>query len=220
MASSQANDNTTTNKNLIHSILKNGFPESWKSIKEMSSNFDKQHVGWQIKISHKKSSIPEIDEMGVFAEENVKKGETLRIGKIGTNIFELTEENFKENIIKFWIDDDEKTGKKIVDPNKKFEFYYVVNYVFRNIYFPENRIYLWLPGSGINHGSKKSGKQTNIQYYFEEDHTIRHVATRDIKAGEEMLEDYSDFGEFPVWWNEFMAQFGVEEHLGKIQFEL
>lgn len=63
-----------------------------------------------------------------------------------------------------------------------------------------NRIFLNVPGMCINHGS---GTSENIEYQYTATHKYT-IAKRNIRTGEELLQDYRDYSKV-AWFEDYMA---------------
>ena len=99
---------------------------------------------------------------------------------------------------------------------KDLTFHYLKNYGFRYVNFPAGKVFVWVPGNGLNHGAGED--QFCHQVFDHLANSILVVASRDIPKDQEMYEDYNNYGEFPGWYNEMMSELGADEHLGLRKF--
>ena len=194
---------TEKNSEFLQNILDNGFPSEWKSIKDVSMNWDIPNAGWKVKISHGKTSIPNVDCMGMYAEEDCKEGQMLRLSWFGQNVLEMDSD--LKNVIQF------------SSHNKEFELFYLANYGARIHNGPEDKIHMWIPGCGINH--VRDDPSVIIRYHesFDFEGTSGRAlaihAMRDIVKGEELLLNYDIFGEYPDWWQQLLEKHGQKNDL-------
>lgn len=90
---------SASSKKFIDNLIQNGFPPDWKNIKDLNSVFTDDHIGWTIPVSHQPTTVPGLSGMGVFAEQDVKQGDVLRVGRLGKNIIEI--DSSLKNLPKF-----------------------------------------------------------------------------------------------------------------------
>ena len=196
--------NTTLQK-----ISQFGLNESWTDIETMAKSFNFATIGWQIKVEYRESSIPGMKtSKGIYTMENIKKGQILRIGQIDQQVIEMRDEQDAPPLV------NKVNGCK--EQCHVVTFNYLTNYGFRYKSFPEGKVYIWVPGNGLNHGS--GDDQFCHQVFDEKSNSIHVVASKDIPAGQEMYEDYNNYGDFPEWYNGMMERHGAIEHLGLRKF--
>lgn len=66
----------------------------------------------------------------------------------------------------------------------------------------------------INHGDPNAGE--NI-HFFEEDGIIIGETVKDVRAGDELLNDYRDFNPLPEFWLSFCEKHGKKDVLTNLQ---
>lgn len=71
---------------LISYMLENGLPESWKDTKECQKLYSAAQKGWKVDVFWDDSTEAPAGA-GVFANQDIKAGDVLRVGVNGYNIY-------------------------------------------------------------------------------------------------------------------------------------
>lgn len=197
-----------TYRELWRTIFTNGFPDTF-----LPENRDKLHdhyfggdltkAGWKVQVYWAPSkAIP--DTMGLFAAEFIPKGKLLREMLVGINFMRfrtLNDMPKKEN--KATLD---YIGGYIYTVPNLLVSSPLVSHISR--FHPVTGI--WIPGSGFNHAEVNSNSdrpespEANVA---DSKFGAGKLALKDVKPGEELFEDYREFGDIPSvvkQWNELL----------------
>ena len=106
-------------------IKKHGIPDSWSDTAATQASYSLEEKGWAVKVAFKKC----LYGLGLFADQDISKGNIIRKSEIGKTLAVLYEKDF-ENF-----------------PEKTIE--YISHYATDHI--GNNSVQINIPGSGINH---------------------------------------------------------------------
>ena len=174
-------------------IKKNGPPDSWQNTETLQACYTLEEKGWKVKVAFKQCQYG----LGVFADQDITKGTVLRTMESGKTLiifYENDVNNFSDNAIKY-ISHFAHSVIDETDPNLN-------NHIFKN------SVQLCIPGVNMNHsvdnncrwGYDESGKGISCI-----------IATSDIKCGDELLNDYNEFGggQAPAWYAKLIREKGL-----------
>ena len=183
----------------------------WNDRVGMQYKWTNEKKGWKVDVEWKLGPFG----AGLFARQDIPNGTVLRVGKNGVNLaqFESIEDiesfcggeeedrevyNAKLNYVKdymwgFSASDTDERGYDIDTPdNQKKERFFG----------------MWCPGNGLNHNTNPNTvyrASTNGGI----DDGINLVAISDIKAGDELFDDYRRHGSAPDWLLQFAKKYNV-----------
>ena len=155
----------------IRDIMMNGIPSTFCDTVAMQSLFTLEQKGWTKKVIWKQSTVLDAS-IGVFADEDIQKGETTMryINKKNLIILKSAED---------------------LPPLTKNTIEYLQNFIFQI----EDVCGFTIPGAGINH----DGARANHQLVKISDNEVVGMAIKDVQKGEELVCDYAHFGLPPKW---------------------
>ena len=175
-------------EHVVKDIRQNGIPIEWLDILKMQSLYSLEEKGYPKKMFWKKSDVPGAD-IGIFADEPIKKGEVIR------NLVE------NKNLIVL-------RGAQDLPPFTKSTSEYIYKYLFSN--GDDSSCQLCVPGFSGNHSTNP-----NMTIDAISDSITHFTACRDIERGEEILLDYTKYGQPPKW----LVDFKEDRKLGSIDWE-
>jgi len=128
--------------------------------------------------------------LGLFAKENILKGQILRRSILGKNLVQFRS---KEDICTFLNTFPSEIQESVCQ--------YIADYTFGLKCGEGGEFFygLFFPGNGPNHSAQRN---SGLQFHYSSDGQIAGIdfaALDDIDAGGEIWDDYSLFGEAPSW---------------------
>jgi len=180
-----------SNAALYNEIMAEGIPERWTNTVNMQNEFENaQAKGWQVNMRWGKSehlAAIDMESVGAYVMQDVKKGEVLRKGEEGKNL-----------IIARKMED----FPKLTENSK----YFISNYAgaCSDVIVDNNNtkeLFLWLPGNTRNHSLTPNTVSVKKSYGYD------IIATKNIKAGAEILADYKkEYGPAPEWYSKWIIE--------------
>jgi len=183
----------------------------WNDRVGMQAKWTNKEKGWKVDVEWKLGPFG----AGLFACQDIPNGTILRVGKNGVNLV-----GFKsiEDIESFC--GGEAEDKEVYNSKLNYVKDYMWGFSASNtddrgydIDTPDNQekerfFGMWCPGNGLNHNTNP-----NTVYRASAnggtDDGINLVAIRDIKAGDELFDDYRRHGSAPGWLLQFAKQYNV-----------
>ena len=175
-------------EDVIENIKRDGIPSEWLDTLKMQSMYSLERKGYHKKVIWKKSTLEGVN-IGTFADEPIKKEDLIR----------TLEEN--KNLIIF-------RSREDLPPFTESTMKYIVSYLFGT---GDGSCQMCVPGMSANHDPGR----VNMDVRGMSDHVTHITCTRDIEPGEEIVFDYSKFGQPPDW----LVEFKEERGLGEIPWE-
>eukprot|EP00462_Mataza_sp_D1_P023531 CAMPEP_0175143718 /NCGR_PEP_ID=MMETSP0087-20121206/13642_1 /TAXON_ID=136419 /ORGANISM="Unknown Unknown, Strain D1" /LENGTH=206 /DNA_ID=CAMNT_0016427927 /DNA_START=56 /DNA_END=676 /DNA_ORIENTATION=+ len=190
----------------------------WDNRVTLQAKWTAPEKGWKIGVEWKETQWG----TGVFATEDVTKGSILRTGKTGINLLQF---GSLEDVLSFVTENhDNDLGESLsmprvnyvsdylyaFDPNAELSDKGTEHYNYRALHAPDqlSRFFgIWVPGNGLNHSP-----QPNVVYLTAPGGTDKGInlhALKNIRAGEELFDNYNRFGAPPPWAEQFSKKFGV-----------
>ena len=166
---------------LVENIRKNGVPDTWSDTMKMQASLNLKQKGYRKKVTWKQSVVPWAN-IGIFAAEDIRKGEVIRV----------LEEN--KNLIVF-------RSKNDIPPLTPTTKDFLSNYICQS----EDLCLVMIPGTSFNHSEEK----VNMKMVKISEHVVHIVARRDITCGDEIFEDYNDSGSPPDFLAETVREHGM-----------
>lgn len=178
---SKVNEDELYGEALISYMLEKGLPESWKDTKECQKLYSAEQKGWKVDVFWDDSTEAPAGA-GVFANQEIKAGDILRVGVNGYNIYQFNKAT---------------DFPKITETTRRFIGHYVLKWSDDDHSGNDERdmVFFWLPGCGFNH----SLERCNIINLKSKD-GVNLVATKNIAKGEELLSNYNWYGKPPAWF--------------------
>ena len=170
-------------EDVIDNIKRDGIPPEWLDALKMQSMYSLERKGYHKKVIWKKSTLEGVN-IGIFADEPIKKGDLIR----------TLEEN--KNLIIF-------RSREDLPPLTESTIKYIVNYLYGS--GEDGSCQMCVPGMSANHDAGRA----NMDVRSMSDHVTHITCTRDIEPGEEILLDYSKFGQPPDWLVEIKEERGL-----------
>jgi len=170
---------------VVREVKQSGIPPSWTvgtDYLAIQSQYSLKQKGYLRKVEWKESAITGAG-CGAFAAEFISKGALIRRGRKD------------ENLLLFETKDD-------LPPLTETTLQYLTFYLAG----PPGSCGSFIPGSSFNHNGAGSANTSLSSPCKDEWHV---VATQDICAGEELLEDYRRFGKPPVWLQDIAQKYNV-----------
>ena len=161
---------------VIQRIKREGIPVEWSDTLHTQALYSNQQKGYLKKVTWKHSTLPGAG-IGIFAEESLKKGEVLRVMEEGKNAIFFHSE-------------------KDIPP---LDNSYTRQYLQDNLLQLDDILGICIPMTAINHRSTRHNS-TLVKISA----TVFHnVICEDVQAGEEIVNNYVEYGEPPAWLKMF-----------------
>lgn len=176
----------------------------WDNRIALQAKWSNEEKGWQVQVEWKNTPFG----IGLFSCQDIPADSILRIGKNGYNLMQFHSEDEIEEFCKL--------GEN--EAEYKERLYYVKDYLWG--YSPNNtnrggyelserhvndRFFgMWIPGNGLNHSPNPNTVYRTRQGGTKEG--IDLVALSDIKAGDELYDDYRRHGRAPSWLLQFAKE--------------
>lgn len=160
----------------------------------LQCRYTEKEKGWLKQVERK--IVGDIG-LGLFAAEHIKRGDRLRTGILGKNLWRFHNEECVKSFLKMFGSNSGAAS-------------YVREYSF-GLQVGENDFFygLFFPGNGINHNNCKESRNIRLQSVYSADREellrIDVVAIKDIEKGAQIFDDYSTFGPAPSFlttWSE------------------
>jgi hypothetical protein len=169
----------------------------WNDRIALQSRWSLMRKGWKVAVDWKETEYG----IGVFAGEAIAAGTLLRLGKNGRNLLQF---KCREDIEAFCGDGSDYQQR--LSYVKDYLWGYCTNTDEQGYKVPDStdadRFFgMWLPGNGLNHNFSPNTVYRTLQGGT--DDGIMLVALTDIKAGQELYDDYRRHGDAPAWLLEF-----------------
>jgi len=161
-------------REVTNNFQKEGIPDFWIDRIQMQNAYSLKEKGWKVQVKWQDSSI-EGAGTGCFVQEDVKKGQLVRAATTGKNLIRFRDKS--------------ELPKNMSSVTKN----YISNYCAQ----VDDFVMIFLPGNCFNHSS-----DPNIDMLIADEKTLHMVACKDMKAGEEIFQDYYTFGEPPEYLKE------------------
>jgi len=161
---------------IINNFVKEGIPAFWADRYNMQKAYSLKAKGWKVQVRWGQSPICGAG-VGVFADEDVKKGQLIRLATHGKNLIRFRKQS--------------DLPKKMSPGTKD----YISNYCAQ---IDDRFVMIFIPGCCYNHSI-----DPNVKMIVADEETIHVLAVKNIEAGTELLGDYNSFGEPPKYLKEF-----------------
>ena len=183
----------------------------WNDRVGMQSKWTNEEKGWKVDVEWKLGPFG----AGLFACQDIPNGTVLRVGKNGVNLVGFQSIKDIESFC-----GGEAKDKEVYNSKLNYVKDYMWGFSASNtdeqgydIDTSDNemkeRFYgMWCPGNGLNHNTNPNTVYRASANGGTND-GINLVAIRDIKAGDELFDDYRRHGSAPDWLLQFAKQYNV-----------
>jgi len=175
-------DNQLSLVEITNNFLTEGIPDFWADGIQMQNAYSLEAKGWKVQIAWRESTITGAGT-GCFVEEDVNKGQLLRVAQTGKNLIRLREES-----------DLPKNMSSITK-----------NYFSNSCAQIDDFVFILVPGNGFNHSS-----DPNVEAIVADEETLHVLAVKDMKAETELSWNHDTFGEPPQYLKEFAKNEEIE----------
>ena len=185
----------------------------WNDRIGLQDRFTLEEKGWKVQVDWRSTPYG----AGLFSTQDIEAGEILRRGIIGVNLKEFTSIADIDDFCRTSGETTERAGDSNNDTGHKAKLGYIKDYLWGFNKDADDRGYdkttqsppssessstffgMWIPGNGLNH------KETPNTVYKATEDGIDLVALVDIRADDELFDDYRRHGTSSPWLKEFAS---------------
>jgi SET domain-containing protein len=162
-----------------------------------------QEKGWKVAVEWKMTPFG----VGLFAAESIPSGTVLRQGVIGRNLLQFRKQGDIESFCRVASNDEmEYRARLKYVSDYLWGFHLVADekwYPYDRFEKRERFFGMWIPGNGLNHNNEPNTVYVPHKNTDTDLIGINLVALGDIKADEELYDDYRRHGSAPKWLRDF-----------------